>query len=261
MAIKYKIMLLVFLSLFLSAGIFAEETIKKTSADNGMVEYTLPEIKVVGNNSIHSLQMDVIKAEELKYEVFNNLNSTDDFDITCEWRAPLGSRIRRRFCEPGYMKKAREEDARLFMDNMKYDTEFLHPSDLDMIGELAHKAEALNKEMVDLAKKHPSLAKAMINEYELKQRYIVEERERFKDSILIGHTEPEEYFGDELKFLNVAYLAYNDGMMEEHVWHYWDKRLRSIIHQEPYRSIWLSSDTEKYADVFVAYVNRILSGD
>ena len=114
--------------------------------------------------------------------------------------------------------------------------------------------------MVELGSKHPSLAKAMINEYEIRQRYIVKRRERIKDSILIGRTEPEEYFGDELKFLNVAYLAYNDGMIEEPVWHYWDKRLRSVIHQEPYRSIWLSSNTETYADEFVAYVNRILSG-
>jgi hypothetical protein len=35
--------------------------------------------------------------------------------------------------------------------------------------------------MVELGSKHPSLAKAMINEYEIKQRYIVEHRERFKD--------------------------------------------------------------------------------
>ena len=233
----------------------------KYTFDSDAQEYTMEEMIVKGGSILSSLRIGIIKAEDLKFDIFNSLNSTDDFNITCEWSAPIGSRIRRRFCEPGYMKKAREEDAQLFMDNMKYDTEFLHPSDLDLIGKFAHKTEALNKEMVDLAKKHPSLAKAMINEYELKQRYIVEQRERFKNSILIGHKKPEEYFGDELKFLNVAYLAYNNGIMEENVWHYWDKRLRSIIHQDPYRSIWLSSDTGKYADLFVAYVNRILSED
>ena len=60
-------------------------------------------------------------------------------------------------------------------------------------------------EMVELGTKHPSLAKAMINEYELKQRYIVERREKFKDSILIGHPGPEEYFGDELIFLKAIH--------------------------------------------------------
>jgi hypothetical protein len=228
--------------------------------DSDAREYILDEIIVKGGSVLSSLRTEMIRAEDLKFEIFNSLNSTDDFDITCEWRAPTGSIIRRRFCEAGYMKKARAEDARLFMDNMQYDTEFNHRSEQDLALELAHKTEAFNKEMVELGSKHPSLAKAMINEDEIKQRYIVEQRERFKDSILIGCTEPEECFGDELKFLNVAYLAYNNGMMEEERWHYWDKRLRSIINQEPYRSIWLSSNTETYTDVFVAYVNRILSG-
>jgi hypothetical protein len=113
--------------------------------------------------------------------------------------------------------------------------------------------------MIELAIKHPSLAKAMINEYALKQLYDAERRERFKDSILIGHPEPEEYFGDELKFLDFAYSAYIDGMLEEEIWSYWDRRLRSIIHQEPYRSIWLSSDSKTYTMKFITYVTAILS--
>jgi hypothetical protein len=112
--------------------------------------------------------------------------------------------------------------------------------------------------MIELAIKHPSLAKAMINEYALKQLYDAERRERFKDSILIGHPEPEEYFGDELKFLEFAYLTYNDGMLEEDIWNYWDRRFRSVIHQEPYRSIWLSSSSKTYALKFMSYVNAIL---
>ena len=208
-----------------------------------------------------SIRLEMIRAEDIKFEIFNSLNSTDDFDITCELYTPTGSRIPRRVCEIGYMKKAREENVDLFIDNMQYGTPFLLRSDSQLAGELSTKTKAMQKEMAELGRKHPSLAKAMINEYEIKQRYIVEHRERFKNSILIGHTEPEEYFGDELKFLNIAYLAYKDRMMEEPIWHYWDKRLRSIIQQEPYRSIWLSSDTKTYADAFVAYVNRILSGD
>ena len=174
------------------------------------------------------------------------------------------------------MKKAREEDMRRFIDYIDYQNGMASVTPPDkriydykpalprpehrLIKDFAHKTEALKKEMVELARKHPSLTKAMMDEHELKQRYILEQREKFKDSIMIGHPEPEEYFGDELKFLNVAYLAHHTGMMKEEIWSYWDRKLRSVIHQEPYRSIWLSSNTETYADVFVAYVNRILSG-
>jgi hypothetical protein len=233
--------------------------------DSDAREYILEDIIVKGEGFLRSLRVEMIRAEDLKFEIFNTLNSTDEFDITCEWRVFLGSNISTRFCDVGYMKKARTGDIGLSMDNYLMEnganyTQLLYRSDHQLTGEFAHKTEALNKEMVELGSKHPSLAKAMINEYELKQRYILERRERFKDSILIGRTKPEEYFGDELKFLNVAYLAYNDGMMEEETWNYWDRRLRSVIHKEPYHSLWLSSNTETYADAFVAYVNRILSG-
>ena len=92
MADKLKIVLLICcISCFLSLNISAEEKLKEPYTDSDTLEYTLPEIIVKGDNSMHSLEMAVINAEELKFEVFNNLNSTDDFDITCEWRAPLGS--------------------------------------------------------------------------------------------------------------------------------------------------------------------------
>jgi hypothetical protein len=228
----------------------------KLTFDSDAQEWILEDTVVTGRRLLSSLKMEGIRAEEIKFEIFNSLNSTNEFDITCEWRAPVGTRIKYRFCDVGFFRKARgEEFRRAFRGG------YLPRADFQLATELAHKTEALNKEMVELGGKYPSLARAMINEYELKQRYNVERRERFKDSILIGHPEPQEYFGDELKFLDVAYVAYNDGMMEEEIWNYWDRRFRSVIHQEPYRSLWLSSNTETYADEFMAYVNRIISGD
>jgi hypothetical protein len=227
--------------------------------DADLPTYEMEEILVIGDRSLHSLRAEIYRAEDIKFEIFNSLNSTDDFDITCKWRAPTGSIIRRRFCDAGYMRKARAEDARHFMDNTAEGSiTFLHRSDQQLTAEFAYKAEALNKEMIELAIKHPSLAKAMIHEYALEQLYDAERRERFKNSILIGHPEPEEYFGDELKFLNFAYIAYKDGMLEKEIWDYWDTRLRSVIHQEPYRSIWLSSDSRNYAMKFIGYVTAIL---
>ena len=94
MHIKLKIVTLIFLSCFLTSSISAEESVAEPSTDSDTVEFTLPEIIVKGDNSMHALKMEVIRAEELKFEVFNNLNSTDDFDITCEWHAPMGTVIK-----------------------------------------------------------------------------------------------------------------------------------------------------------------------
>ncbi len=235
-------------------GVLMYPSFAAAQADTDQSTWEMKDIIVVGERSLISLQMEVYQAEDLKFELFNSLNSTDEFDITCEMRTPLGTRIKQRFCDVGYMKKARAEDVAKFVY-----MGFPPRSDFQLTVEFAPKTEALNKEMVELGTKYPSLAKAMINEYELKQRYIVERRERFSDNILIGHPEPEEYFGDELKFLEVAYIAHNNGIMEEEIWRYWDRRFRSIIHQEPYRSLWLSSKSETYANEFIAYVNAILS--
>jgi hypothetical protein len=230
--------------------------------DTDLPTYKLEEITVIGERPLHSLQMEINKAEDIKVKLFNSLNSTNDFDMKCEYvaRTEYNSNIKRWECDVNYMKKARTEDARLFMDYREDYTFLLQRSGYQLVAENAGKTEALNKKMIQLAVKHPSLAKAMINEYALKQLYIAEWRERFKDSILIGHTKPEGYFGDELKFLDFAYVAYKSGMLEEQIWNYWDKRLRSVIHQEPYRTIWLSSDIKTYSFKFIGYVTAILWG-
>jgi hypothetical protein len=235
---------------FVGVLIYPEYAVAQQDTD--LPVWEMEEIIVVGE-SLFSLRRQIIQAEDFKFKLFNSLNSTDEFDIKCEYEPRWGPGIKQRVCDVNYMKKARAEDASEFLRSG------IPPRSEDQLRvEFAHKTEALNKEMKELGVKHPELAKAMINEYALKQLYIAEWRERFKDSILIGHTKPEEYFGDELKFLDFAYVAHNDGMLAEEIWNYWDTRLRSVIHEEPYRSIWLSSNSKTYGMKFVGYVTAIL---
>ena len=255
MAIKYKIMLLVFLSLFLSAGIFAEETIKKTSVDNDMVEYTLPEIKVVGNNSMHSLEMDVIKSEELKFDIFNNLNSTDDFDITCEWRAPLGTRIKQWSCDVGYMRKAREEEASNMILNG-----FQMRTRNQLAVQYAYKTRALNREMNALAVEHPELAIAMVNAHELQQLYKEERRKRYKDSIFAGTPPAPDLKLNKIDIWAAAFQDHSKKVISDKIWARWDSVYRKIFKLTSYQKLWASLNHDKYSNEFVAYVNKIIAG-
>jgi hypothetical protein len=240
--------------------IYPESTVAQQDTD--LPTYEMEEITVIGERPLYSLRMEIYKVEDIKVKLFNSLNSTNDFDIKCEYVAhtQYNSNIKRRECDVNFMKRLRSEATDNYLTLGYLDKEIRFPSDYQLAVENADKIEALNKEMIELAVKHPEMAKAMINEYALKQLYIAEWRERFKDSILVGHTKPEEYFGDELKFLDFAYVAYKSGMLEEQIWNYWDKRLRSVIHQEPYRSIWLSSDIKTYSFKFIGYVTAILWG-
>lgn len=257
MTMKLKIIPLVFLSLFLSAGIFAEETIKKTSADNGMVEYTLPEIKVVGNNSIHSLQMDVIKAEELKYEVFNNLNSTDDFDITCEWRAPLGTRIKQWSCDVGYLKKARADNIR---DWMWSGGSIPLKSNNQLIVQYAYKNKALNKKMEVLAMQHPELAIAIVNAHELEQLYKEERRKRYKGSMLAVNPPKPDLRLNKIDIWAATFQDHSKKVISDEIWARWDSLYRKIFKLTSYQKLWASLDHDKYSNEFVKYVNKITAG-
>ncbi len=222
---------------------------------NDTLEYTLPEIIVEGDNSMHSLRMEVIHAQELKFEVFNNLNSTDDFDITCEWHAPLGTRIKQWSCDVNYMKKARADAVRDYREHGAP-----MPSDHKLAVQFADKARALNREMKAVAVKHPELAIAIINAHELEQLYKAERIKRYKDSILAGHPEPELAL-NKIDIWEAAFLDHSGGVISDAIWERWDSTYRKLFTIKTYRRLWESVNHDKYADEFIKYVNRIISGE
>ena len=261
MGIKSKIALMIFLSLFLSSGICAGETLTEKSINSDAQEYMLDEVVVTGDSSLFSLRMEVYRAEEYKFDIFNSLNSTDEFDITCEWRAPLGSRIPRRFCEAGYIKKARAEDARLFMD-----FGFQPRSDQQLTGEFTYKTEALNKEMIALAIKHPELATAMIRSHEMHQLFQEEERERFEDSwlrYLAGNPKPIEnkVMLNEIDMWEIVFMDYSVGKLQDNIWARWDSWCKTKLQNIYYQKKWESTNQDKYVDEFKSYINAIISGN
>ncbi len=258
MAVKTKIVLLIFLFWVSGSGISADEILKKKSIDNGLEEYVLDEIVVTPDSSMRSLQMEVIRANKVKYEIFNKLNSTDDFDITCNWRVPTGTRLRHFTCDVGYMKKARSED----LDN--FFTSGIPPrSDRFLSIEFAYKHRALKKEMIDLAVKHPELATAMIRANEVRQLYEDERKIRFKDSIMIGHSEPVEnkQIVNEIDFWQSVFVYHMRGLIPYDIWKRWDSWCKIKLQNKFYQKLWASASKDKYVDEFKLYVNALISGE
>lgn len=256
MFMKTKIVLFILLSWVLSSGISAEDTFKETFFDGDTLEYTLPEIMVKGKISMNSIRMELIKAKELKFEVFNNLNSTDDFDITCQWHAPLGTKIKQWHCDVGYMKKARADAARDWIERG-----IPIPSDGQLAVQYAHKTEALNKEMSDLTIKHPELAVAVVNAHELEQFFNEERRRRYKDSVLVGDLPESDLILNKISILEAAFQDHRNGAISDEVWDRWDSLYRKMFKINSYQTLWKSSHHNKYGDEFAAYVNAIISGN
>lgn len=260
MTIKIKFALPILLSCLLNTGISAEETSNKSSADGELKEYMLDEIEVSTDGSMHSLQMEVIRAEEQKYDIFNSLNSTDEFDIECKWYAPLGTRIKKWGCDVGYMKRAGAEDAR---DFLQHGTPVR--SHQQRAIELANKTRALNKEMIYLAFRHPELAEAMIRANELRLLYKEEAIKRYKDSIFVGtpKSDKKHVTGngfDFWEFWQNAFHFHNKGDMPDKIWEVWDDMFRKKLFLKIYRNNWKSINHDKYSDEFTSYVNKVMSG-
>ena len=69
------------------------------------------EIIVRGQKSLLRMRLEVYKAEDRFYELYNVLNDDDDFDILCRKEAPVGSHIMRRVCKANFERLPDADDA------------------------------------------------------------------------------------------------------------------------------------------------------
>ena len=131
----------------------------------------MEEIVVYGDKSIVLLRREFYRAEENFFDVFNSLNSTDEFDIKCEYVVDLGSRRRHHLCMPKFSRKieylaTQDMLARSAMGKGAPPYEF-HPNQRTLKG----KDELLWKEMSSLLSKRLELQKAFNDLTEKKRKY------------------------------------------------------------------------------------------
>lgn len=114
-----------------------------------------------------SVRIEARQLEQQMYAVFNRLNSTDDFDVTCAEQKVTGSVIPEWSCDAAFMKNANARDASARFDNPSgggqiSPYEFIPQSKRQISFKNRKKAEELNAEMTSLARQNPELASAMI---------------------------------------------------------------------------------------------------
>ena len=112
---------------------------------------TLDEIIVYGAPTLRLLRDEVYEAEANFYELFNALNNGRQFDVTCLYRRPIGSHIRRRVCEAYFVKSP--------LDGVSY------------WAYVRHKTKQMRQEMVALIDKHPDLNAALLEFVDAKQSF------------------------------------------------------------------------------------------
>ena len=73
------------------------------------------EIIVNAPENLRRFRVEIDRAQEAMFNVFNALNGDDKFDVHCEYVRRWQSKIRQQVCSPVYLKIAQEEEAEMLM--------------------------------------------------------------------------------------------------------------------------------------------------
>jgi len=66
----------------------------------------IEEVTVTGQRLISHLRLEALRAEDRAFDLFNQLNDDDQFDIVCRRESPTGTRIKYRQCAPKFFIRA-----------------------------------------------------------------------------------------------------------------------------------------------------------
>ena len=111
------------------------------------------EIVVKGSRDDINLQLQVDRAEDEFYAILNDLVPDADFRIECKYEKVLGTLIKQRICQTGYMRKELSTAATLSLYGVDY-----------MISaSLTEKNRKLREITIELLEKNPELRNAALN--------------------------------------------------------------------------------------------------
>lgn len=134
----------------------------------------LDEITVVGEQSLISIRYRIERAEDNLYSMFNELNSSDDFDIVCRNIRITNSHIPQRRCEPVFFSELRKNSAQFTQSElrqawsedgidiavMERAMDFIEPESR-LREQAATSFEALQEEMLRIALENPQYLQSL----------------------------------------------------------------------------------------------------
>ena len=144
----------------------------------------IEEIVVYGDKSLRLLRSDLYRAEDKAFDLFNSLNSNDDYDIHCYKEAQIGSHIKRRICKANFVRKLEAEATSRWLRGLQSGGRSGPPYGEAMV-RTQRKAEILHKEMEALILENPDLLKAVIELSNAKQILESERQRRCEGRIFV----------------------------------------------------------------------------
>jgi len=161
---KVRSVEMVLASLVLPAAAFGQEF--PAAESEAPASPDMEEVIVYGQASLGFLRSAVFEAEDNYFAAFNELNSTDDFDISCRREEPPGTRIAQRVCRARFVA---DLEHKAFREGVPFAT---------FTPLMLQKAELLQNEMRELLVDHPELLNALSEFDSVKASYESEREER-----------------------------------------------------------------------------------
>jgi hypothetical protein len=143
-----------------------------------------PDEVIVHGKRLGDLRLKVQAAREHAYNIFNEINSTNDFDVHCSAEKRTFSRMKRRVCRAQFENRIQAQAAKEYMHEL-----FVHCGGQAVTAscvfsaagqqglvrvaavesQIPGKREELNQEIVRLANEDPRFAQAILDYYEASQ--------------------------------------------------------------------------------------------
>jgi hypothetical protein len=150
-----------------------------------------PEEVIVRGRRLADFRVEVELARERAYDIFNEINGDDDFDVHCVLEERTGTRMRGQVCRAQFEGRISSRAAKEYMSALKWvcplgvtqDCIFSEASSgaisraQGVEGEALNKRKELNQKIVRLANEDPRFGQAILDFYDASLRY-EEERER-----------------------------------------------------------------------------------
>ncbi len=150
------------------------------------------ELPILGEETPRSVLYKIEHSELALYELFNQLNSSDAFDVACERRSVEESRLPQQICEPAFLDSYRQQNqqevANWTTDNSPFGIlrgVFLAPrelSDEELRARASSSMRQMQKELESLANTDPNIRSSLLVLDELQQSYVALVEEQIADS-------------------------------------------------------------------------------
>ncbi len=171
---KFNINMAIFFSLlWLSPPILSQQQESSSESESQPDGSVIEEIIVQGERTFFALRMEIESTETEVYNLFNELNSNDEFDVTCKEVRYTRSRISRRTCMAAYLREEEAYHVRNYVQSIQLSRDGLIGGwpvtigssmllTLDSAkGEVHQKTVAMEQEMLRLAMEVPEFAAAL----------------------------------------------------------------------------------------------------